>query len=86
MLGNPWHAALMGSCDVERRRELCLQQRLCQGARAWADRPAARLQVWMGSRLIQAGEALRQAGHSVQRQGPREAGANEAWRARPSRI
>lgn len=86
MFGNPGHAALLGSCDIARRRELRLRQRMIQDARAWSDRPTARLQVWMGSRLIQAGEALRQMGHSGQRQALRDAGAAEAWSARPSRI
>lgn len=86
MFGNPGHAVLLGGCDIERRRELRLRQRMIQDARAWSDRPSARLQVWMGSRLIQAGEALRQMGHSAQRQSLRDAGASEAWWARPSRI
>ena len=85
MFGNPWHAALVGSSEIERRRELRLRQRKIQDAWVRSVSPGARLQVWMGSRLIQAGEALRQAGNSFQK-GSRDAGAAEEWWTRPSRI
>lgn len=60
MLGNPWHAAMDGMQDLERRRELALRARILRQARGLKPDAIARIRAWLGDQLIRAGKALQQ--------------------------
>ncbi len=87
MVGNPWHQAVIGRYELERRHELGYQARLQRQAQGWRPSGAARLLAWIGGQLIRVGEALRRVERTDQGTRPSlKAHVGDLWRTHPSRI